>query len=622
MAESQTARLGLWSWTAGTDTPNRSDFQTSFQNLETLTAIDKQGSAASRPAAGVVGTYYFATDSGTLYRDNGTAWVAVGGAQINAVVANNAVDAVSLTINALAGTTANIQEWKVNGSLKASINNAGDVNGKIITGTRVGLTATDPAQPVIFAKQAATPTTDFLQYQDVNGVNLYKIQSDGTLVTPFTQLGTGYGLVGGPSLSTVANLNTWSGRPMFETLGTKGGTSGTFKEFMYMHHASVDATATLRRLGLLMRIGDEVVGDASKTASMYIESSLGNAATPSLILSLADTPVLTIPSSGDITTPRGINATSQFTAGAGASDSYKYGASGAATGAQTNNLYLRTGAIGSSIYFYAGGTYDAAPGVAGTGGLALATMGSSGSFGVFTTGELRLTSLTDLSLVSTAHAFQIGPSSGANLGMDANEIQARNNGAAATLSIQSGGGDVQLVAPGWTVQVQGSMNVTNSVTVAGDVLSHNAVVPLGVVAYVFETSNGTQLPSNGAETRDAVLGNLTFTALAGHRYRIVMSGRGMTSTAIGDRFSIKLRDGGSATPTTGSPQWGGYDVVQVTKANSAGTGVAQESVYVAITDTPSVGVRNIGVFITRIAGSGIGAPNGICEFYVEDMGTV
>jgi hypothetical protein len=39
-------------------------------------ALDGQGTLAARPAAGVQGRYYYATDVGFLYRDTGAAWVA------------------------------------------------------------------------------------------------------------------------------------------------------------------------------------------------------------------------------------------------------------------------------------------------------------------------------------------------------------------------------------------------------------------------------------------------------------------------------------------------------------------------------------------------------------------
>lgn len=41
-------------------------------------AIDSQGVFSSRPAAATAGRYFYATDTGVLYRDTGTAWVALG----------------------------------------------------------------------------------------------------------------------------------------------------------------------------------------------------------------------------------------------------------------------------------------------------------------------------------------------------------------------------------------------------------------------------------------------------------------------------------------------------------------------------------------------------------------
>lgn len=55
-------------------------------------------------------------------------------------------------------------------------------------------------------------------------------------------------------------------------------------------------------------------------------------------------------------------------------------------------------------------------------------------------GPLRLTDTGDVTLASTLHALQIGPSSGPNLALDSNEIMARSNGAAAILALQNDGG--------------------------------------------------------------------------------------------------------------------------------------------------------------------------------------
>lgn len=64
--------------------------------------------------------------------------------------------------------------------------------------------------------------------------------------------------------------------------------------------------------------------------------------------------------------------------------------------------------------------------------------------GDVTAPDIRLTSTGDASLVSTTHAFQIGADASLNLIADSNEIQARNNGAAAALNINNEGGNLVL----------------------------------------------------------------------------------------------------------------------------------------------------------------------------------
>src|SRR4051794_3479877 len=54
------------------------NFASAMQSLATAVdseaAIDLQGLASARPAAGTQGGYYFATDTGVLARDNGSSW--------------------------------------------------------------------------------------------------------------------------------------------------------------------------------------------------------------------------------------------------------------------------------------------------------------------------------------------------------------------------------------------------------------------------------------------------------------------------------------------------------------------------------------------------------------------
>lgn len=85
--------------------------------------------------------------------------------------------------------------------------------------------------------------------------------------------------------------------------------------------------------------------------------------------------------------------------------------------------------------------------------------GSVAMTGNLTSPGARLTSTTELTLASTGHAFQIGASSTANLAADANEIQARSNGAAAQLDLNPHGG---------TVTTGAGLTVAGSVTIAGN----------------------------------------------------------------------------------------------------------------------------------------------------------
>ena len=60
--------------------------------------------------------------------------------------------------------------------------------------------------------------------------------------------------------------------------------------------------------------------------------------------------------------------------------------------------------------------------------------------------KIRIANTSDASLSSTDHAIQIGTTSGQNLIIDNNELNSRNNGAAATLNLQVDGGTVTVGA--------------------------------------------------------------------------------------------------------------------------------------------------------------------------------
>lgn len=60
--------------------------------------------------------------------------------------------------------------------------------------------------------------------------------------------------------------------------------------------------------------------------------------------------------------------------------------------------------------------------------------------------QLNLANTNSVSISSTNHAFQIGPTSAINLRMDINDIMAANNGATSTLGLQADGGNLNIGA--------------------------------------------------------------------------------------------------------------------------------------------------------------------------------
>jgi hypothetical protein len=77
--------------------------------------------------------------------------------------------------------------------------------------------------------------------------------------------------------------------------------------------------------------------------------------------------------------------------------------------------------------------------------------------GVSTFDKIRLTGTGDVTLTSTDHPFQIGASSTANIAMDNNEMQARNNSLASSLFINVLGGNVTVGSVSAIVSLNGDV---------------------------------------------------------------------------------------------------------------------------------------------------------------------
>lgn len=77
MAKTLTQRFKLQQWSSQNDLFYYTELNKALKDIDDLAAQDRQGLLSARPAAGVRGLYYFATDNNVLYRDTGTSWVAI-----------------------------------------------------------------------------------------------------------------------------------------------------------------------------------------------------------------------------------------------------------------------------------------------------------------------------------------------------------------------------------------------------------------------------------------------------------------------------------------------------------------------------------------------------------------
>jgi len=132
------------------------------------------------------------------------------------------------------------------------------------------------------------------------------------------------------------------------------------------------------------------------------------------------------------------------------------------------------------------------------------------------------------------------------------------------------------------------------------------------------SSNGT-ITSGTTETRDAVLGNYSFTALAGVRYRVWLLNAGHQPTVSGDRFSCRVRYTTNGATPTASDTMAGTDTTFIT----VGTSGSQNFVVPHITTfVPGAGTITLAVFYVRIAGTGTVTPTGGRQLFAEAIGTL
>jgi hypothetical protein len=178
MAESTTPRFGLHRWSAGTDSPSRAEFDSSFANIEARGAIYAQGTRAARPAPGVPGrTYTVVGDpdpvqNGLQFYDDGTAWSATTDNSSDGTFRASTAAATPLTVQGAAGQTANLQSWR---------NDAGVRLAAIGPTGQLAVRSADPAAQPIIVRGAPGQTQDLFRAADDAGAILARITAAGLI---------------------------------------------------------------------------------------------------------------------------------------------------------------------------------------------------------------------------------------------------------------------------------------------------------------------------------------------------------------------------------------------------------------------------------------------------------
>lgn len=250
MAETRTARMRLVHWSEGTDSPQRVDFNETFLSIENLAAIDQQGVEQDRPLPNKRGMYYFATDKGILYRSDGLAWAVVGSSTLSQLVRSARSDAVAMTIQAIAGQTADLlRVASTSGATYVRVRPNGDVLAGAVrisqaarTTTAADTAPTDSAVTIDSAsssmwnhtaKNTTGNTAGF--YRAVRGTStVFSIAPDGSVTAPAVTLTSApssdnHAVRRTDLTSAIAgNVYDINGSNISGVLGVaKGGTGGT-----------------------------------------------------------------------------------------------------------------------------------------------------------------------------------------------------------------------------------------------------------------------------------------------------------------------------------------------------------------------------------------------------------
>jgi hypothetical protein len=131
------------------------------------------------------------------------------------------------------------------------------------------------------------------------------------------------------------------------------------------------------------------------------------------------------------------------------------------------------------------------------------------------------------------------------------------------------------------------------------------------------TSASGTVSSGTTETFDAVIGNIQIVADGNTQYVIESTNAIFAGTVVADHFLCRIRDGGAAAPTTGTPG----TAVAITPIRVAATsGAGQEGFIVRNRFTPTAGTHIFGLSLTRDSGTGTLQLTGDRQFIISTAG--
>jgi hypothetical protein len=176
-------------------------------------------------------------------------------------------------------------------------------------------------------------------------------------------------------------------------------------------------------------------------------------------------------------------------------------------------------------------------------------------------------------------------------------ISGAMSAASATISglLTAGSATITGALSAGSVSTSGAVSAA-SVTATGVIgsLGHNPSILVGFAEST--TAQGTV--ALGVEAKDAGVGDVAFTAIAGHRYRVKYSAR-MSSATANSSGDFRIRDGGAGSPSNASNQLTAASSGTMVPGGADSRQVTAEAIITGLT----AGTHTIAGFVTCTAGS-------------------